>query len=137
MIFTVWIVFVCLEQKTNPNHIKEYVKPKIFLNTNLLSEDTWIFEFNQYQKSDKAPFTIYADIQFTIETVDVCKNNSENSSTTNVSKYIPSGFSMSTKPSFNSIQNKHDVYSGKHCMKIVCQSLGEYAMRIINFKKKK
>ena len=120
MIFTAWIAFVPLEQKTNPNHIKEYVKTKIFLNTNLLSEDTWIFEFNQYQKSDKAPFTIYADIQFTIETVDVCKNNSENSSTTNVSKYIPSGFSMSTKLSFKSIQNKHDEYSGKHCMKIIC-----------------
>ena len=120
MIFTAWIAFVPLEQKTNPNHIKEYVKTKIFLNTNLLSEDTWIFEFNQYQKSDKAPFTIYADIQFTIETVDVCKNNSENSSTSNVSKYIPSGFSMSTKLSFKSIQNKHDEYSGKHCMKIIC-----------------
>ena len=69
--------------------------------------------------------------------VDVCKNNPENSSTTNVSKHIPSDFSMPTKPSFKSIQNKHDVYSGKHCMNKFCQSLGEYAVRIINFKKKK
>ena len=26
------------------------------------SEDTKILEFNQYQKSDKAPFVIYADL---------------------------------------------------------------------------
>ena len=27
------------------------------------SEDTKILEFNQYQKSDKVPFIIYADLQ--------------------------------------------------------------------------
>ena len=27
------------------------------------SEDTKILEFNQYQKSDKAPFIIYADLE--------------------------------------------------------------------------
>ena len=29
----------------------------------MLSEDTKILEVNQYQKSDKAPFIIYADIK--------------------------------------------------------------------------
>ena len=29
------------------------------------SEDTKILEFNQYQKSDKAPFVIYADLECT------------------------------------------------------------------------
>ena len=28
------------------------------------TEDTKIFEFNQYQKSDEAPFIIYADLQY-------------------------------------------------------------------------
>ena len=46
------------------------------------SEDTKILEFNQYQKSDKAPFIIYADLECIIEKIDECKNNSENSSTT-------------------------------------------------------
>ena len=27
------------------------------------SEDTKILEFNQFQKSDKAPFVIYADLE--------------------------------------------------------------------------
>ena len=72
-----------------------------------------------------------------IEKIDGCKNNPENSSTTKVSKHIPSGFSMSTISSFRSIENKHDVYRGKDCMKKFCESLREDAMKIINFKKKK
>ena len=44
---------------------------------------------------------------------------------------------MSTISSFRSIENKHDVYRGKYCMKKFCESLREHAMKIINFKKKK
>ena len=100
------------------------------------SEDTEILEFNQYQKCDKAPFIIYADLECIIEKTDGCKNNPENSSTTKVSEHIPSGFSMSTISSFRSIENKHDVYRGKDCMKKFCESLREHTMKIINFKKK-
>ena len=60
------------------------------------SDDTKILEFNQYQRSDKAPFIIYADLECIIEKIDGCKNNSENLSTTKISKHIPSAFSMST-----------------------------------------
>ena len=35
---------------------------KDFCNIILPFEDTEILEFNQYQKSDKAPFIIYADL---------------------------------------------------------------------------
>ena len=42
------------------------------------SEDTKILEFNQYQRSDKPLFIIYADLQCIIEKVDECKNNPEN-----------------------------------------------------------
>ena len=44
---------------------------------------------------------------------------------------------MSTISSFRSIENKHDVYRGKDCMKKFCEFLREHAMKIINFKKKK
>ena len=73
------------------------------------SEDTKILEFNQYQKSDEASFIIYSDHECIIETIDGCKNNPENSSTTKVSKHIPSSFSMFTQSSFRSIESKHDV----------------------------
>ena len=42
------------------------------------SEDTKILEFNQYQKSDKAPFIIYTDLECLIEKIDGCKNNPKN-----------------------------------------------------------
>ena len=60
------------------------------------SEDTKILEFNQYQKSDKAPFITHANLECIIRKIDECKNNPENSSTTTVSEHIQSGFSMST-----------------------------------------
>ena len=36
-----------------------------------------------------------------------------------------------------SIENKHDVYRGKDCLKQFCESLREHSIEIINFKKKK
>ena len=50
------------------------------------SQDTKIFKFNQYQKTDKLSFIIYADLGFTIERTDGCKNNPKNSSTATVRK---------------------------------------------------
>ena len=60
------------------------------------SEDTKILEFNQYHKSDKASFIIYADLHFLIEKIDGCKNNSEKSFTTKAGGHILSSFAMST-----------------------------------------
>ena len=74
------------------------------------SEETKILEFNQYQKSVKAPFIIYADLECIIEKIDGCKINPENSSITKVSKHIPLGFSMSIISSVITIENKHDAY---------------------------
>ena len=48
------------------------------------SEDTQVLEFIQYQKSDKAPFIIYADLECLIEKIDGSKKTPENSLTTNV-----------------------------------------------------
>ena len=120
LICIVWIFFILLEQKTNFSELKKYVKIKIFA---LPSEDTKILEFSQYQKSDKAPFIIYADLKCLVEKIDWCKNNPENLSTTKVGEHILSGFSMSTISSFKSIESKHDVGRGKDCMKNFCESL--------------
>ena len=63
-----------------------------------------------------------------IKKIGGCKNNPENSSTTKVNEHTSSGFT---------IENKHDVYRGKDCMKKFCEFLREEVMKIINFKKKK
>ena len=52
-----------------------------------------------------------------IEKINGCKNNPENPSTTKVSKYVPSGHSVSTISSSRNIENKHDLYRCKDCIK--------------------
>ena len=44
---------------------------------------------------------------------------------------------MSTIFSFRSIENEHDEYRGKDCIKKFCEFVREHAMKIINFEKKK
>ena len=116
---------------------KKVCENKDCCNVIMSSEVIKILEFNQYQKSDKAIFIHYADLECIIEKTDGCKNNPENLSTTKVSEHIPSGFSTFTIYLFRSIKNKHDVYIGKDCMEIFCESLREHAMKIINFREKK
>ena len=43
---------------------------------------------------------------------------------------------MFTISSFRSIENNHDVYRGKDCMKKFCEFLREQTMKIYNFFKK-
>ena len=116
---------------------KNVCKNKNFCSAEMSCEDTKILEFNQYQKFGKAPFIIYANLEYLIEKIDGLKYNPENASTTKVRQQIPSGFSMSTIPSCKNIEKQHDVYRGKDCMKKFCESFKEQAMEIINFKKRK
>ena len=130
----------CLHSLRTRNKLESHKKlceNKDFCNIVMHSEGTKILEFHQYQKSAKATFIVYADLQCKIENIDRCKNNPENSFTIKVSEHIPSGFSMSTISSFKSRENKHDVYRGKDCIKKFCEFLREHAMKIINLKKKK
>ena len=72
----------------------------------------------KYQKSDKAPFITYVNLECIIEKIDGCRNNSENSFTTKANKHIASGFSMFTVSLFRNIENKHDVYRGKRSIQM-------------------
>ena len=45
------------------------------------------------------------------------------------------GFLMSPISPSRSIENNHDIYRGKDCMKTFCEPLWENAINIINFKK--
>ena len=56
VIFIVWITFILLEQKKKLQLHKKVGQNKDFCNVIMPFEDTKILEFNQYKKSDKAPF---------------------------------------------------------------------------------
>ena len=60
----------CLHSFKTKNNLKSHKKVcenKDFCNVAMPSEDTKILELNQYRKSDKAPFVIYADLECIIE----------------------------------------------------------------------
>ena len=56
-----------------------------------------ISKFNQYMKSDKTLFAIYADLESYIKEIDGCVNNPEKSSTTKKGEHVLCRCSMSTE----------------------------------------
>ena len=85
------ITFKCHDDFYCLNYLK-VCENKNFCNVIVPSKDNKILEFNQCQKSDKQYFFIYVDLDCIMEKIDRSKTNPENSSTTKVSKHIPSGF---------------------------------------------
>ena len=85
VIFIVWIAFVLLQWKKHELHTKVFER---FYNIIMLCEDSKILEYNQYQKSNKAPFVIYANLECLIAKIDGCKNNPLNSYIPKVSGHI-------------------------------------------------
>ena len=71
VVFLVWIVSVCLEQKKLESHNKICVN-KDFFGVEMPPEDTKLLGFNQYRKSDKARSKYF------IKKVDGCKDYPEN-----------------------------------------------------------
>ena len=66
-----------------------------------------------------------------------CINNPNESSTTEINKHTPSGYSLFTHCSFDQTKNKFDHYRGKDCMKKFSKDLRIHATKIINYEKKK
>ena len=83
-----WVVFICLEQ----TWMTYKCMWRDFCNIVMPSEDTKRLEFNGYCKSDKAPFSNYAELKPLIEKIDGFLKNPEKLSTTKVSEHIPPGF---------------------------------------------
>ena len=79
----------CFRTKNKLESHNKLCENKDFCKISMPSEDTKTLEFNQCQKSDKASFIIYADLECIIEKIDGRKTNPENSSTTKVGKHIP------------------------------------------------
>ena len=59
MVIFVWIAFISLEQRDKLESHRKLCENKHFGNLIMPYEDTKILEFDQYQKSDEGPLTIY------------------------------------------------------------------------------
>ena len=65
-----------------------------------------------------------------------CRNSHKKLSTTKVNKHKPSGYSLFTHCSFDTIQIKLDYYRSKNCIKNFFLDLREHVTKIINYEKK-
>ena len=101
------------------------------------TKDNNIIKYNKGEKSIKLPFVIYADLECLLEKMSTCYNNLEESSTTEINKHAPSGYSIFTHCSVDKTRNKLNHYRGKDCMKKFCKDLREHATKIIYHEKKK
>ena len=101
------------------------------------TKDNNIIKYNQGEKYIKFTFIIYADLECLLEKMSACQNNPNESSTTEINKHTPSGYSLFTHCSFDKSKNKLDHYREKDCMKKFCKDLREHATKIINCEKKK
>ena len=130
----------CLHSFSTENKLKSHeivCKTKDLSGIVMPSEKDSILKFNQYMKSDKMSYIIYADIESLIRKIDGCGNNLENSSTTIIGEHIPYGYSMPTIWAFDNIENMHTLSRGEDCMKKFCTSFRDYVTNIINFEKKR
>ena len=76
------------------------------------------------------PKVIYVPLEFSIKKIDRL-------TTTKITEHIPCRYSVSTKWTSGSMENRQTLYSGEDCMKKMCISLRKHATNVINFEKKK
>ena len=129
----------CFRAYTTKNKIETHKKIREnheYCHVQMSHEDNKIIKYNQGEKSIKSPFIIYADLEILLEKINTCYNNPEESSTTEINKHTPSGYSLFTHFSFDKTKNKLDYYRGEDCIKKFCLNLREHATKIINYEKK-
>ena len=131
--------FACLNSFCRKNVLKKHERlcdNHNYCHAKMPTEDNKILKCNHGEKSLKAPFTIYADLECLLIKEQSCQNNPEKSYTERKAKHEPSGYSLCLICSFNPKENKHDLYRGRDCIEKVCQDLKELATEIINYKEK-
>ena len=90
----------------------------------MLEEGKNILKYSPGDKSLKAPFIIYADLECLLKKEQPRQNNSENC------------FNLSLICSFDETKNRRKSYRRKYCIGKFCEGLKELATDIINYKEK-
>ena len=96
-----------------------------------------ILKYNHGEKSLKAPFMIYADLECLLEKMHSYENNPEKSYAEKKTKHTIAGYLLLTNCSFDLTKSKPDYYKEEDSMERFCKDLREHAMKIIDYQKKK
>ena len=75
-----------------------------------------ILEYKHSQKSKRASFVIYSDLECLLQKTND-ENNNQNKATIKINNHIPCGYSVYTQCSFDNTKNKLDHYRGDDCMR--------------------
>ena len=129
----------CFCAYSTKNKLEEHQKiceNNKYCHVEMPTKDNNIIKYNHGEKSIKLPFIIYADLECLLEKMSTHQNNQNDSSTTEINKHTPSGYSLYTNCSFDKSKNKLDYYRGKNCMKKFCKDLRTHATKIITKRKK-
>ena len=94
-------------------------------------------KYNPGEKSLKAPYTIYIDLERIFKKLQSRQNNPEKSYTEKKARHETSGWSMSIISSFDKKENEISYYRGKDCFENLCKKIKESASEIINSEKKR
>ena len=126
----------CFRSYTTKNRLKKHEKVcenYDYCCVEMPNEDNKILKYNQGEKSMRAPFIIYADLESLLEKKNTCYDSPEKLSTTKINKYTPSGYSLFTYCSFDETKNKLNHNRGKNYMKKFYLDLREHVTKIINY----
>ena len=129
----------CFHSYSTKNKLKKYGRvcyDHDYCYVQMPNEENKILKYKHGEKSLKAPFVFYADLQCLLDKMYSCQNNPEKSYTEKKIKHTPSGYSLFTNCSFDLTKNKLDCYKGEDCTENFCKDLRQHATKIINFEKK-
>ena len=93
-------------------------------------------KYLHWEKSLKAPFIIYADLECVLKKVQSCQNNPKNCYTGEKTKHKPSGYAWCSICLFDETKNRRYFYRWKDCIEKFCKNLKELGTEIINFEQK-
>ena len=109
----------CFHSYRTHNKLKKHEKVcnnNDYCHVDMPKEDEKILKYNHGEKSLKAPFTIYADLECLLKKEQSHQNNPENSYTQRKANHKPSGYSWSLICSFDETKNRYKIYRGRGCI---------------------
>ena len=112
----------CFCANSTKNKLEEHKKiceNNKYCNVEMPTKDNNTIKYNQGVKSAKLPFVYYTDLECLLEKISTCQNNPNESSTTEINKHAPSGYSLFTHCSFIKSKNKLDYCRGKDYEKVL------------------
>ena len=130
----------CFSSYTTKNKLKEHEE---ICNNNdncCIDMPSWAektLKYNSGEKSLKAPYAIYIDLECILKKAQSSQNNPEKSYTEKSVSHEPSSWSMSVICSFDRKENKFNYYTGKDYIEKLCKKIKESVNEIINREKKR